>query len=196
MKVTVRYFAQLRDAAGTGSEQVEGDFRTPADLWTHLVKDTRTPTGFNVIPGLFSHGEIRTWGRDLGATPNGRHAGGPISHGPNPEPGPTPPAKANAVAAVQPGYGNTAPLQLDIDRGLAGATGGLDVVEALIVGHLQQGGTLVNINVVSKEQILAAHADPELYPDLLVRVTGYSAYFRMLSKEYRQQIVDRLLAEA
>ncbi len=45
MKVTVRYFAQLRDAAGTGSEQVEGDFRTPADLWTHLCARHVFPLG-------------------------------------------------------------------------------------------------------------------------------------------------------
>ena len=52
-----------------------------------------------------------------------------------------------------------------------------------------------NINVVSKDKILAAHRDPTLYPDLVVRVTGYSAYFRSLSPEYREQIVERLLAE-
>ena len=45
----------------------------------------------------------------------------------------------------------------------------------------RMGGTLVNINVISKEQILEAHADPAKYPDLVVRVTGYSAYFKSLS---------------
>jgi formate C-acetyltransferase len=53
---------------------------------------------------------------------------------------------------------------------------------------------MVNINVISKRQILEAHEDPDRYPDLVVRVTGYSAYFRSLSKEYRQQVVDRILA--
>ena len=36
----------------------------------------------------------------------------------------------------------------------------------------------------------------EAHPDLVVRVTGYSAYFRSLSKEYRRQVVDRILAES
>jgi len=35
---------------------------------------------------------------------------------------------------------------------------------------------------------------PSKYPDLIVRVTGYSAYFKTLSPEYRQQVVDRMLA--
>ena len=55
------------------------------------------------------------------------------------------------------------------------------------------GGTLINLNVVSKEKILEAHADPGKYPDLVVRVTGYSAYFHSLSPAYRQQIVDRFI---
>jgi formate C-acetyltransferase len=69
-------------------------------------------------------------------------------------------------------------------------------VEAFILGHNRQGGTLININVLSKEQILEAHEDPSRYPDLMIRVTGYSAYFRSLSRTYRQPIVDRILAEA
>ena len=36
MNVRVRYFAQLRDAAGNSIEDVVGSFCTPADLWTHL----------------------------------------------------------------------------------------------------------------------------------------------------------------
>ena len=67
-------------------------------------------------------------------------------------------------------------------------------LESLIRTHNQQGGTLINLNIVSKEVILAAHQDPSKFPDLMVRVTGYSAYFHSLSPEYRQQIVDRLLA--
>ena len=113
-----------------------------------------------------------------------------------PDGGGAPTAKANAVARVQPRWGNTTPLQLDIERDLSRQIGGIESVEALIKGHEEMGGTLINLNVISKEQILEAHADPSKYPDLVVRVTGYSAYFRSLSPEYRQQIVDRLLATA
>jgi formate C-acetyltransferase len=73
--------------------------------------------------------------------------------------------------------------------------GGLEALEALVKTHNKMGGTLINLNVVSKEKILEAHADPSKYPDLVVRVTGYSAYFHSLSPEYRQQIVDRFLGK-
>jgi formate C-acetyltransferase len=191
----------LRSSQRYGSGGTRGDWWAEriAHTYASLVKSSPTPKGYHVIPGLFTHGDILMQGRDLGATPNGRLAGTAISHSTNPDPGfardgsAAPTAKANAVAATQPGYGNSAPLQLDVDSPLMQETGGIEALEALIKTHNTMGGTLINLNVVSKEKILAAHADPSMYPDLVVRVTGYSAYFHSLSPEYRQQIVDRFL---
>lgn len=186
---------------GSGGSRADAWAKRVADLYTHLMRGTPTPSGYTVIPGLFSHGIVGQLGKDLGATPNGRRAGAPISHSANPDPGfmpdggAAPTAKSNAVAAVQPGWGNTTPLQIDLDRNLSKEIGGIETVEALIKAHNELGGTLINLNVISKEQILEAHADPSQYPDLVVRVTGYSAYFKTLSPEYRQQVVDRILAE-
>jgi len=184
---------------GSGHARADWWAKRLATTYTELVKGSRTPNGFNVIPGLFSHGDVYGLGKDLGATPNGRHAGAEVSHSADPDPGfsrdgtAAPTAKANAVASVQPGWGNSTPLQLDIDSHLLTEEGGVEALETLIRRHNAMGGTLINLNVVSREQILAAHADPNAYPDLVVRVTGYSAYFHSLSPEYRQQIVDRFL---
>ncbi len=185
---------------GTGGMRADEWAKLVAGAYSDQVRGTPTPRGFTILPGLFSHGGIARYGADLGATPNGRHSGMPVSHSANPDPGfmpdggAAPTAKANAVAAVQPGWGNSAPLQLDMDAHLLKELGGLEALESLIRTHNQQGGTLINLNIVSKEVILAAHQDPSKFPDLMVRVTGYSAYFHSLSPEYRQQIVDRLLA--
>ncbi len=171
-----------------------------ADLYTHMMRDTPTHDGFIVLPGIFSHGDVYIHGKNLGATPNGRKAGEAISHSADPDPGflpgggTAPTAKANAVAGVQSGWGNSTPLQVDIDAHLAKEMGGVENIKAYIRTHDRMGGTLVNINVVSKEKILEAHKNPDLYPDLVVRVTGYSAFFKSLSPEYRQQVVDRWLA--
>jgi formate C-acetyltransferase len=51
----------------------------------------------------------------------------------------------------------------------------------------------LNINIINADQILAAHKDPGQYPDLVVRVTGFTAYFCLLSPEFRQLVVDRIL---
>jgi pyruvate-formate lyase len=185
---------------GTGGSIADRWAKRISETYSDLVRSTPTPHGFTIIPGLFSHGGIAQYGADLGATPNGRHAGASIAHSANPDPGFMPDgggaltAKANAVAAVQPGWGNSAPLQLDVDAYLLKEVGGLEALESLIRTHNRQGGTLINLNIVSKEKILEAHKDPAKFPDLMVRVTGYSAYFYSLSPAYRQQIVDRLLA--
>jgi formate C-acetyltransferase len=178
-----------------------------ADAWavkivgtfTRLVKARPTPNGFNMIPGLFSWANTIPMGKDVGATPNGRCAGDPISHGANPDPGfrkdGAPTAMAVAIASVQPGYGNTAPMQIELDPGLSRDEAGVESVCNLIRTHFQLGGTQINLNILDAAKILEAHADPGKYPDLVVRVTGFSAYFASLSPEFRQLVVDRIIAE-
>jgi formate C-acetyltransferase len=187
---------------GTGGSRADWWAKRISETYSDLVRRTPTSNGFDVIPGLFSHSCVDVEGRHLPATPNGRHAFAPIAHSSNPDPGfarggaSAPTAKAMAVAATQPGWGNSAPLQMELDSHLVRELGGLEAVESLIKVHNDQGGTLININVISREQILAAHANPDLYPDLVVRVSGYSAFFKSLSPELRQIVVDRMLTEA
>jgi pyruvate-formate lyase len=167
--------------------------------FTYLVKEKPTPQGRNMIPGLFSWANTIPMGKELGATPNGRHAGAPISHGSNPDPGfrhdGAPTAMAVAIASVQPGWGNTAPMQLELDPGISKDEGGVELVSNLIRTHFDLGGTQINLNVMNAAQVLEAHQDPSRYPELIVRVTGFSAYFASLSKEFRQLVVDRIIAE-
>ena len=61
--------------------------------------------------------------------------------------------------------------------------------------HFDLGGTLFNINVFDKAKVLEAHKDPSRFPELVVRVTGFSAFFAALSPEFRQLVVDRIIAE-
>ena len=186
-------------AGGTRADYWAGRIE---DTYTGLMRGTPSKRGFTVLPGIFSHGDVYKHGENLPATPNGRRSGEPISHSADPDPGflpgggTAPTAKANAVARVQSGWGNSTPLQVDIDAGLAKERGGVDNIKAFIRAHNDMGGTLLNINVIDKNKILEAHKNPDLYPDLVVRVTGYSAFFKSLSPEYRQQVVDRWLGNA
>jgi pyruvate-formate lyase len=166
-------------------------------LFTRLVTEKPTPGGRRMIPGWFSWADTLRLGKQVGATPDGRRAGEPVAHGANPRPGfrndGAATAMVKAIAAIQPGYGNTAPVQLELDPGIAESDGAVDVVTSLILGHFALGGTLFNINIVDAQQLLAAHQDPSRYPDLVVRVTGFTAYFANLSPEFRQLVVDRLV---
>ncbi|MBQ3866045.1 MAG: formate acetyltransferase [Clostridia bacterium] len=167
------------------------------DLFVGLVRDLcRQHPGIQFIPGFFSWSNTILLGKAVGATPNGRRAGEPINHGANPCSGFRPDgavsAMCNSIAAIQPGYGNTAPVQLEVDPGAVRDREGVEKMAAMIRAILDTGNTLLNINIIDAEKILAAHRDPSLYPDLVVRVTGFTAYFAMLSPAFRQLVVDRV----
>jgi formate C-acetyltransferase len=184
---------------GSGGSSADAYGVSIARTFTRLIKEKPTPHGFNMIPGIFSWAANIVMGRDVGATPNGRHARTPISHGPNPDPGfrkdAAPTALALTVAAIQPGYGNTAPMQIELDPGLSRNKEDIEKVANLIRTHFDLGGTQINMNILDKKAILEAHKDPSKHPDLVVRVTGFSAFFASLSPEMRQIVVDRIIAE-
>jgi formate C-acetyltransferase len=71
----------------------------------------------------------------------------------------------------------------------------VESVIALIRTHFELGGTQINMNILDKKAVLEAHRDPGTHPDLVVRVTGFSAYFASLSPEMRQIVVDRILCD-
>lgn len=181
-----------------------GQGQTVADEWagkiaedfTNLVrKESDQVKGHLFIPGFFSWANTLEFGEAVGATPNGRAKGYPISHGANPCSGfsndATSLLQAKAIAAVQPGYGNTAPMQWEVDLSFV-KDKQIEFLEAIIRTHFELGGTLMNVNIVDKDKILAAHKDPMAYPDLVVRVTGFTAYFSMLTPAFRQLVLDRL----
>ena len=61
----------------------------------------------------------------------------------------------------------------------------------LLRAYGQVGGTCLQVSVVSPETLRAAQNDPDAYRNLLVRVTGYNAYFVMLGKEIQDEIIAR-----
>ncbi|MBE6549948.1 MAG: hypothetical protein E7670_05925 [Ruminococcaceae bacterium] len=167
------------------------------DLYTELVRDLcEQHKGINFIPGFFSWSNTILLGKSVGATPNGRKSGEPINHGANPcgnfRPDGAVTSMCNSIARVQPAFGNTAPVQLEVDPGIANDEEGIRKMAAMIKTIMNTGNTLLNINIIDTEKILEAHKDPFKYPDLVVRVTGFTAYFAMLSPEFRQLVVDRI----
>ncbi len=184
---------------GSGSSLGDDYAQQISECFTHYVKASPTPHGFNLIPGLFSWANTIPMGKDVGATPNGRFAQAPISHGSNPDPGfrkdGAPTAMAVAIASVQSGYGNACPMQLELDPMVSREEGGVELIADLIRSHFDLGGTQINLNIIDAEQVLEAHKDPSKYPDLVVRVTGFSAFFASLSPEFRQIVVDRIINE-
>lgn len=61
----------------------------------------------------------------------------------------------------------------------------------LIDYYFSLGGMQMQFNVVSRDTLLRAQANPEKYQNLIVRVAGYSAYFVNLEKKVQQDIIER-----
>lgn len=193
--------SMMKSVAPYGSGNCE------ADRWGELISSyfadevhSRSFQGdrFCFIPGWFSWANTIDLGKAVGALPDGKKAGCVINHGANPMPGfrkdGAVTAMANTITSVQPGYGNTAPIQLELDPGLVQNTESMEKMAALIQTIFEKGATLLNINIVDAKKIREAHKHPEQYPDMVVRVTGFTAYFSMLSKEFRQIVVDRIIS--
>ena len=168
-----------------------------SEAFTDDVNSMEQYYPYKFIPGWFSWSNTIQLGKVVGATPNGRKAYEPINHGCNPHPqfrkDGAVTAMSNIICAVQPGYGNTAPIQLELDPGIAKDDEAIQKISDYIMTIMDNGATLLNINIIDKDQILEANKDPSKYPDLVVRVTGFTAYFCLLTPEFRKLVVDRIL---
>lgn len=77
------------------------------------------------------------------------------------------------------------------DPGMARGEEAVDKICDDILTLFDQDGTLLNI--INAQQILAANENPDFFPDLVVRVTGFTAYFCLLTPAFRKLVVDRIL---
>ena len=77
------------------------------------------------------------------------------------------------------------------DPGMARGEEAVNKICDDILTLFDQDGTLLNI--INAQQILAANENPDLFPDLVVRVTGFTAYFCLLTPEFRKLVVNRIL---
>lgn len=67
------------------------------------------------------------------------------------------------------------------------------IVEALMDGYFEQGGPQLMVSVVGKGELEAAYHNPEQYPNLVVRVGGFSARFVNLDRDVQLEILNRTL---
>ena len=134
------------------------------------------------------------FGSVIGALPNGRKAGKPLSEGISPSQacdinGPTSVIKSAAkIDHIRTGgtllNQKFTPSFFEDNRGIESIT-------RLIRAYFKMDGHHIQFNVVSADTLRKAQKDPELYKDLIVRVAGYSDYFNDLTEELQEEIINR-----
>jgi formate C-acetyltransferase len=181
-----------------------------ADKWCFAVEDLIGRTyrydckcsryGKGPIPACFSYSQSPVtgniaFGSFVGATPNGRKSSAPVNNGISPnnaaeKNGPT--AVLNSVAKMPSiWFQKGAILNMRLTSNALQTEKRRQKVIALMRTFFEQYGQHVQFNVVDTKVYRAAQEKPEDYPDLMVRVSGYSALFTPLSKAVQDDVIAR-----
>jgi formate C-acetyltransferase len=134
------------------------------------------------------------FGSVIGATPDGRRAGEPLSEGVSPVQGADrcgPTAVIKSVAKMDHVRTGGTLLNQKFTPQLLKDDEGLDKLVQLIRTYFKLDGHHIQFNVVDAATLRAAQKTPEQYRDLIVRVAGYSDYFCDLSKALQDEIIAR-----
>ena len=164
---------------------------TFTDILNHYV-NTR---GGAYVPGLYSVTAHNYFGQVTGALPNGRTKGEPFASGIAPANGMDrmgPTALINSVNRIDfTRIANGVNFNVKFDGATLAGQRGQKLLGDILATYFEAGGMQIQTNVVDAETLRAAKRDPGAYPNLLVRVSGYSAYFHDLVPEMQDEIIER-----
>ncbi len=181
---------------GNDKDYVDAIAVNVADKFCEMVSSKKLPEGGKFTASISSYGLNIYEGKLEPATPNGRKASEPISNGISPsngaeQKGPT--AALNSLSKIDHtkfGYGNA--LNMRFPSNLLKSEKGLRSLRNLILTYFDKGGMHVQFNATGSETLKDAQKNPKKYKDLIVRVSGYSAYFTRLGKEIQDDIIERV----
>ena len=193
-----RLYALMRSVEKFGNDNPE------ADRWTCFVVEHfasaiasfgNNTRGGAYTSALYSISIHDHFGAVTGALPSGRRKGQPFTSGIAPVNGMDrcgPTAVLNSMNRIdfrRTANGINFNMKFDF-HSLRGKEGPL-ALSNLLRTYFRRGGMQAQINVLDPAVLIAARDNPEAYPNLLVRVSGYSAYFNDLTPRLKDEIIAR-----
>ncbi|MFQ5639251.1 MAG: pyruvate formate lyase family protein [bacterium] len=189
--------ARLRSLKKFGNDEEQ------VDRWTTYVVEEFTKSlsayentrGGRYATGLYSVTAHQYFGQVTGALPHGRRRGESFASGiaavnGMDRLGPT--ALLNSVNRLDfTKTANGVNLNVKFDSHCLRGKAGLMALGSLVKTYFRRGGMQMQVNVLDPAILLQARDHPEDFPNLLVRVSGYSAYFNDLTPEMKDEIIRR-----
>ncbi|MCP5106548.1 MAG: formate acetyltransferase [bacterium] len=191
----LRRYLQHLPKFGNDHEPVDNYTLYAAGKFAECIRTFTNTRGGKYTAGLYSVTAHQYYGTVTGALPNGRRKGESFASGIAPangmdKKGPT--AMLNSLNRIDfTRFANGINLNIKFDTaGIKGETG-KRALENLLKTYFRRGGMQAQLNVMDPKTLIEARDNPDAYPNLLVRVSGYSAYFNDLTPKMKDELITR-----
>ena len=185
---------------GNEDPEADGNVTWIMEMLDRLYGEKMNYRGGRYRVGYWTMTNHAGFGRLMGASPSGRKAHENFTSGITPVSGVTPylTKALNSVGRQPVGcISSGMALNLKYTPETADEERMLNNFVAFVEGYFdnaggqRDGGMEIQFNVTSHDTFVDAVAHPEKYPELLVRVSGYTAYFKDLNPQMQKEIIDR-----
>jgi formate C-acetyltransferase len=195
---------------GRNDDEADALAKQVMELWTNETWNHKTiSTKRQFRPGMLSWNYWIAYSDILAASPDGRAKGKFLSNAICPSNGADskgPTANVNSVGEVLGGkaadgkgdwgeYFNVLPNgashTITFNPSILRDPEHRDKFKAFLRGYIENGGSALQVNMLNADLLRDAQKHPEDYRHLLVRVTGYNAYFTAIGKELQDEIIAR-----
>jgi formate C-acetyltransferase len=180
-----------------GNDNAEADAMARRILGDFVAAAAAAPHDPDVLmpPGLSTFGREIEWRTQRKACAAGGKSSDILSTNCSPSPGadkkgPTAVIRSHCSLGLERLPNGTA-LELKIHPSSVGGENGLRSLMGLMCGFMEMGGIFLQIDVVDSELLREAQRCPEKYPNLAVRISGWSARFATLNRQWQNMIIQR-----